>query len=159
NKTAAQQMLGELVRKAELAKVGITDPFAEHRQRLLAEHLADYRVELEARGNARRYTDLVIARLKDLLEGCEFCVTSDLSASRVMEWLAGLRRTGRPRAELPPGKEWFTRSEVAQALGIKPASVTPLVQRHRLQAAGNGKARRFPRATVEALRGRLHQGV
>src|SRR5262245_49743901 len=30
NKTAAQQMLNELVRKAELAKVGILDPFEVH---------------------------------------------------------------------------------------------------------------------------------
>src|SRR5262245_435312 len=39
NKTAAQQMLNELVRRAELGKVGIVDPFEQHRRRPLAEHL------------------------------------------------------------------------------------------------------------------------
>src|SRR5947207_2024748 len=33
NKTAAQMMLNELVKKAELAKVGIADPFEEHKRR------------------------------------------------------------------------------------------------------------------------------
>jgi hypothetical protein len=33
DKTAAGQMLAELVRKAELGKAGIADPFAEHRKR------------------------------------------------------------------------------------------------------------------------------
>jgi hypothetical protein len=33
DKTVAQQMLNELVKKAELAKVGISDPFEKHRKR------------------------------------------------------------------------------------------------------------------------------
>jgi hypothetical protein len=34
-----------------------------------------------------------------------------------------------------------------------------VVHRHRLEAAGNGKARLYPRATVEALQDRLRQGA
>jgi integrase len=159
NKVAAEQMQAELVRKAELRKVNICDPFEEHSKRPLVEHLTDFRRDLEARGNSQRYTDLVSSRLGDLLSGCCFRFTSDLSASRVMDWLAELRRKGRQRAELELGKDLFTRAEVARALGIKPASVNSLVRRHGLDATGNGKARRFPRATVEALLERLPQGV
>jgi integrase len=159
NKTAAELMLAELIRKAELGKVGATDPFEGHRKRPLAEHLADYRRELEARGNTPRYTDLVVSRLEDLLAGCGFVFTPDLSASRVMEWLDGLRRQGRRPAELDPGKQEWTRRELGQLLGIKPASVPPLVRRHRLQASGKGKARRYPRVTVLALQDRQCQGV
>src|SRR5215475_9803048 len=36
NKTAAQQMLNELVKRAELEKAGVADPFREHRKRPLA---------------------------------------------------------------------------------------------------------------------------
>jgi integrase len=151
NKTAAQQMLAELVRKAELGRVGIVDPFEAHRKRPLAEHLQDYRRELEARGNAPRYVALVVSRLEALLDGCGFRLIPDLSASRVTDWLADLRQKGGARATLEPGKEWFTRNEVAGLLSIKPFSVPPLVRRHRLAARGNGKARRYPRATVEAL--------
>ena len=43
NKAAAQTMLNELVRASELGKVGIRDPFAEHRAKPLTGHLADYR--------------------------------------------------------------------------------------------------------------------
>jgi excisionase family DNA binding protein len=55
--------------------------------------------------------------------------------------------------------ESFTLAEAAQALGINKASVAPLVARHRLPAEGKGKARRLPRATVEALLARRSQGV
>ena len=51
NKTAAQQMLNELVRKAELGKIGIGDPYCEHRKRQLAEHLLDFQRCLESKGN------------------------------------------------------------------------------------------------------------
>src|SRR5262245_36091755 len=159
NKVAAQQILAALIKKSELGKVGIGDPFEEHRRRPLTEHLVDYRRDLESRGNAPRYIDLVTARLADLLGGCGFCFPPDLSASRVMDWLADQRRKGGSAVELPPGTDWFTRPEVGRILGIKSASVTPLVRRHRLPAKGNGKARRFPRATVEALLDRLRQGA
>ena len=42
NKTAAAQMLADLVRKAELKKANIADPFEAHRKRPLKEHLADF---------------------------------------------------------------------------------------------------------------------
>src|SRR4051794_26490132 len=47
NKVAAQQLLADLVKKAEFGRAGISDPFEEHRRRPLAEHLTDYRCELE----------------------------------------------------------------------------------------------------------------
>src|SRR5262245_54009672 len=48
NKAAAEMMLAELVKKAELGRRGIGDPFHDHRLRPLAEHLEEYRRELEA---------------------------------------------------------------------------------------------------------------
>src|SRR4051794_25176540 len=48
NKAAAQMMLAELVKKAELAKVGITDPYEPHRNRPLVEHLAEWEASLRA---------------------------------------------------------------------------------------------------------------
>jgi integrase len=158
NKVAAEQMLAELVRKSELAKRGIHDPFEEQGKRPLTEHLVDYHRELEARDNDPRYVRMVISRLQDLFDGCAFTFPGDLSASQVMDWLARLRR-GRSRVELEPGKEWFTKAEAAAALGVKPHSVGDAVRRHRLAATGNGRARRFPRATVEALRDGFAQGA
>src|SRR5262249_53964895 len=125
----------------------------------LCEHLADYRRELEARDNAPRYVDMVVNRLVSLVDGCGFRFISDLSASRAVDWLADLRRQGRPRAALLPGQEWFTAREVARLLGVKPASVGAAVRRNRLEATGNGKKRRFPRSTVEALQDRFVRGA
>jgi integrase len=159
NKAAAEVMLADLIRKAERGEAGMSDPFERHSKRPLAEHVAGYRRELEARGNAKRYADLVASRLGDLLDGWGFLFTPDLSASRATDWLARLREAGRPRNELEPGKLWWTRKELASILGVKPASVPPVVRRHRLAAAGNGKARRYPRATVEALQELASQGV
>src|SRR5947208_16588082 len=51
NKAAAQMMLNELVRKAGLATVGISDPFEAHRKRPLLEHLADFESALLAKGD------------------------------------------------------------------------------------------------------------
>jgi integrase len=68
-----------------------------------------------------------------------------------MDWLAELRRHGKPRPELAPDKQEWTRKELARLLGVKPASIPPVVRRQRLHAEGKGKARRYPRATVEAL--------
>src|SRR5215207_4103630 len=51
DKAAARKMLNHLRAKADQARVGLTDPFEEHRKRSLSEHLADFRSELEARGN------------------------------------------------------------------------------------------------------------
>jgi hypothetical protein len=70
---------------------------------------------------------------------------ADLSASRVADWLVDLRKKGRKFVSLESGKEWFTASEAAAALGIKPLSVWAAVRRHRLEAKGKGRARRFPR--------------
>lgn len=42
---------------------------------------------------------------------------------------------------------------------MQPAAVTPLMKRHRLAAAGNGKARRYPKATAEALTARRGTGA
>jgi integrase len=158
DRTAAEQMLAERVRKAELGRAGIADPFEEHRKRPLLEHLEDYRRELEARGNDPSYTELAVSRLKQLLAACGFVFTPDLSASRAVNWLAALRRPGKPPA-LEPGKEQWTCCELASLLGIQPGSLHLLIRRHRLQAHGNGTRRRYPRATVEALLDRRCQGA
>src|SRR5262245_12219786 len=63
----------------------------------------------------------------------------------------GRRRREHPDFPLDPAKEWYKKAELARALGVSNAAVPPLVRRHRLGAAGNGKARRYPRATAQAL--------
>ena len=159
NKTAAQTMLGKLVEKAEAGRCGLTDPFEEHRQRPLQEHLEDYRRELEARDNAPRYVALVISRLRALFDGCGFRFTTDLSASRAMDWLADLRRRGEARAALPEGQDLFAAREVAALLGITLQSLGEAARRLNLELVEQGRRRLYPRAAVEALQDKRAQGV
>jgi excisionase family DNA binding protein len=159
NKTAAELMLAEMIRKAELADRGITDPYEHHKQRPLAEHLADFRAALTAKGNTPEYVALVSGRLLALADGCGWRTLCDLSASQADEWLTRQRTGGRPAPALAAGRDAFTPGETAKLLGVSLAAVRDAVKRHRLEATGQGKARRFPRATVEALLDRQGQGA
>src|ERR1043166_6248708 len=66
-KATARQMLAELVRSAELARVGLGDPYARHRSRPIAEHLADYVADLRARGDTPGHCARTAQRVRDVL--------------------------------------------------------------------------------------------
>jgi hypothetical protein len=154
-------MLAALVRKAELGKAGVSDPFEAHRQRPLREHLDDYGRHLSARGDTAGHVARTCTRVRAVLDGTRAVFVGDLSASAVAEYLAELRRDP-PRPELPqtgrPGGA-FSKRELAAALGVRPHCIPGLVKRHRLAASGNGKARLFPRETALALAGRLARSM
>jgi integrase len=91
NKTAAEQMLAELVRKAEYKKANLSDPFEEHRGRPLAEHLDDFEASLRNKGDTETHARLVSNRCRRIVQACGFVFMADVSASRVQEFLADLR--------------------------------------------------------------------
>ncbi len=95
DKSAAQAMLNELVRKAERRAAGLEDPFDKQQQRPLTEHLADFRRDLGNKGRTADYVNTTTQRVRDVLVGCKFIRINDISASRVQEFLAGLREQGR----------------------------------------------------------------
>lgn len=158
NKTAAEVMLAELVKKASNRKAGIGDPFEEQTKKPLTAHLEDYRRELEARGRSSQYVDVVHGRLEALFTGCRFRFIPDLSASQAMDWLAQQRRDTPCVVSLPPGQKLFTRSEAASLLGISVTAFRDTVKRHRLEAIGKGPARRYPRESVEGVALRIGRG-
>ncbi len=75
------------------------------------------------------------------------------------EWLTTLRQPKSVAARIPSGLTEFTPAEAAALLGISGAAVRAAVKRHGLAATGDGKARRFPRATVAALVDRAVRGT
>jgi integrase len=159
NRVAAQQILAELVKKSELRKAGITDPFEDHRKRLIAEHLDDYRRYLEAEGNCKAHVAKTCAQIRAILDGCGFLFIPDIAPEKVTEFLHGLRRDP-VRPALPTGQEWFTPRELVAALGgIRPPRLARMLRREGLSVAGQGKARRYPRLTVEALQDRVCRGI
>src|SRR4051794_41163548 len=115
DKTAAQQMLAELVRKAELSRAGVRDPFEAHRKQPLAEHLADFESYLVAKGDGRKHARDTAARLRRIAGECGFAFIDDISLAPVQEFLARLRAQGRDLPPLDPGKEWYTKTELAAA--------------------------------------------
>jgi integrase len=156
DKTVARQMLAELERDGERGKVKL--PTAAEKRRTLADHLADYERFLLGKGDGAKHTRDTAHRVKIILKACEADDLADLQPSAVVEALAGLREPDGPADDLPPGMEDFTKDEVVSLLGCHPHTVARVLRRLGLEAKGNGKARRYPRATVEALRAELCQG-
>ncbi len=159
NKSAAEILLNELVKKAEMAKAGVVDKFEPHRKRPLSEHLDDFRAVLQATNCGARYIRDTVAAVQRIIAGCGFVFIDDISLSAVQKYLAALLDE---RPQLPPldsTKEWYTKKELAAALGVKPHCIPPLVKRWRLAATGNGKKRRYPRATALALRERQERPI
>ena len=150
DKSAANLMLGELVKKAERQRIGLFDPAEDHVRRPLVEHLNDYAAHLRQKGNCEEHVRGAVQQVRALTTGFGFVFLSDLSASAAAEWLHNLRSPKRV-PELPTGPDQFTVSEAAKVLGLSLAGVRAAVQRNRLEATGAGKARRYPRATVQAL--------
>jgi integrase len=141
-----------------MASVGLVDPFEAHRHIPLKQHLDDFEAALRAKGGTEEQARQVARRARAIVKGCSFVFIGDLSASRVQVWLATLRDAGRDLPPLPPSVDLFTLKQTAAALGCGPAAVRKLVSRHNLAAQGSGKARRFPRATVEALQQHFRRG-
>jgi integrase len=78
--------------RAKLVAIGLLA--AEHLTvgKLLAEHLDDFGKTLAAKGNTPFHVETVTKRARSVVEGCGFRFYSDLSASKVMEFLHRLRQ-------------------------------------------------------------------
>src|SRR5262249_35898447 len=148
DKGASQKLLNKLLTDATMREHGAGDPYAEHRKRPLDDHLADFGAALQAKGDTADHVGLTLARLRAVIDGTGAARLADLDAGKAGNWLTALRADREP-APLPEGQELFKLAEVAELLGVTPAAVSKAVQRNRLEAVGKGKARRFPRATVE----------
>ncbi len=146
---ATEQLAAESERNASRVRAGFTDPAEAHVRRPLADHLKDYAAALEAKGSTAEYVKLAVGRVASLFAGCGFVFPMDADAGRAAEWLNALRRDATPAA-LPDG-DTLTPADAAKLLGVSGAAVRAAVKRFGLAAEGDGKARRLPRSTVEAL--------
>lgn len=159
NKTAAQQMLNEIVRKVELQKAGIHDPFAGQTVKPIAEHVEDFRKNMAAKDNTDKHVKRTVQMVERIIQGCGFKMLTDIDAHSVEVFLAELRE-GSSISSIPP-RDWFQRSELSEILGIGPRSIPPLILRHRLEhlTQGNGKARRYSRECLEQLLAITSRGI
>ncbi len=94
DKTAAQTMLNALVRKVERQKAGLIDPADAQLTKPLDKHISEFESYLKAKGNTVNHYSKTAQRIRSVAEACGFARIGDISASRVQERLAELRRDG-----------------------------------------------------------------
>ena len=68
------------------------DPFREHRERPLTEHLKDFRKSLEANNRSSQHVGQTVERIKALFGGCDFTVFDDLRVLPIESWLVEQRK-------------------------------------------------------------------
>ena len=64
----SRRMLAKMAGDAQLAGVGIADPFAKYRHRPLSEHIDDFRRYLAAEGDTAVYCRRATAHVRAILE-------------------------------------------------------------------------------------------
>ena len=77
--------------RAKLVSIGLLSPERAAVSKPLSEHLDDFGTALQAKGGTQRHVELVMSRARRIVEGCGFRFYGDISASKVMMFLADLR--------------------------------------------------------------------
>ena len=85
--------LTELPRRTRdrLVMIGLVDADRVSAHKPLADHLIDFEQSLRAKDCTERHVSLVTGRARRIIDGCKFRFYADISASRVMDYLHGLR--------------------------------------------------------------------
>jgi integrase len=91
DKATTVQLAADLERKAELARTGIIDRYAEDRKKPLKQHLEDFYQSILAKGDTVTNAQLTKYRAEQIIKGCKFAMWADISASKVQRCLADLR--------------------------------------------------------------------
>ncbi len=156
DKDTSRRMLKKLCGDSALRSVGLVDPYEEHRDKPIAQHVVDYKAIIENKGSTPKHVIETINRIDAIVEGCGLQLIGDIDHGKVSAWLTEQRKA-RPMLEIPKGTQ-FTPSQASAILNLTASGFSNLVKRHRLAATGNGKARRIPRATLENIAERMAQG-
>ena len=88
DKTAAQAMLNELVRRVELEKAGLLEPFEEHLKRPLGEHLRAFEKYLLDKGVTEKQLYTARSQVEKIAKKCKWKTIKDIEASDVQAFWA-----------------------------------------------------------------------
>lgn len=94
DKVASQQMLSRLEREAAREAEGIFDHLSCHATRPILEHVAEFRQNLEDRGNTADYVQTTDQRVKWIIEETGIERIGEITSSRVEKALAKLVKEG-----------------------------------------------------------------
>ncbi len=96
NKTAAQRMLGDILKRVAEERAGVRTPQTVAARQPLADRLAEYRRHLSDAEAVPRHADQAVRRCQVVFDGCHFFRLADVDAGPVERWLADRRAL--PRA-------------------------------------------------------------
>src|SRR4051812_6555811 len=101
DKGAAQLIANKFETDCALRRQGVIDVKEERTaaeaRRPLAQHVADYRVELESRQNTTKHVRMTIRHVETIIRLCEAETIPDLTSAAVRKALAVFRQSGNPR--------------------------------------------------------------
>jgi integrase/recombinase XerD len=95
DKSAAQSMLNELVKKVELEKAGRLDPFEAHAKRPLTEHVDEFEQYLVDKGVTDKQVYTARSQVEKIIRRFRWSTVSDISANDVQGFVGDLKRQGR----------------------------------------------------------------
>ncbi|MFA5251057.1 MAG: tyrosine-type recombinase/integrase [Phycisphaerae bacterium] len=81
--------------KRRFAEIGLLDAERASGGKPLSEHLADFGESLQAKARSVGYVDLMLSRIKAILEGCRLSHWGDISAARIENYLDDLEKKDR----------------------------------------------------------------
>ena len=150
DKTAARQMLSDMVKDVERGKAGLVDPYAEHRKETMDAHVEAYTGHLRHKGVSAKHLAETRRRLKAVLTGCEIRTLADLKlepVERFLSLLADQKASARTRNTYRTSAKAFSK----WCLKTRRLGEDPLVS---LEAA-TGPTKRRRRALTEDELSRL----
>ena len=100
DKTSAQTMLSEKVRRVEREKAGLVDPTDEQRQRPLAKHLTEFTKYLKNKGVTPKQVKESTTQIQKMVDDRKWKMIGDITASDALEFLGQLRRDNRERTNV-----------------------------------------------------------
>ncbi len=95
DKTSAQAMLHELVKKTDRRKAGLEDVTDDERKRPLKEHLAEFKKYLTNKGVSEKQIYEGTTQIQKIIDRQKWAMISDINASGALDFLGTLRRDGR----------------------------------------------------------------
>jgi integrase len=103
DKAAAKRIAAKYEADAALRREGVIDVCEERAavegRRPLDEHVADYKIELQSRGNTAKHVRMTIKHIETIIAHCEARTITDLTSAAVRKAVYSIRQAGNPRVK------------------------------------------------------------
>jgi integrase/recombinase XerD len=94
DKRAAELVAADRLRRAELKAAGIADPFEQHAEKSLEDHVSDFEATLRGRGVVEKYVRDRVGCLRAYLDATRAERLKDLDLPGASRWISTLRKSG-----------------------------------------------------------------